>query len=70
MRSTLAAAGVPVSSLEVSAGRTPTGLEVDAIEAAARTGTDCVMAQIRDGHVTTAILPVLASGKCFAGDAR
>ncbi|TSE17894.1 hypothetical protein B1A87_005570 [Arthrobacter sp. KBS0703] len=63
----LTAAGVPARSLEVSAGRTPTGLDVDSIEAASVQGKDCVFGQIRDGKVTVTVLPVLANGKCFVG---
>lgn len=65
--SALTAAGVPARTLEVSAGRTPTGLEVDSIEAASVQGKDCVVGQIRDGKVTVAVLPALSNGKCFVG---
>jgi hypothetical protein len=40
---------------------------VDAIEAAALQGKDCVIGQIRDGSVVVTVLPVLATGKCFVG---
>jgi len=63
----LTGAGIPAGTLQVSASRTPTGLEVDAIEAAALQGKDCVIGQIRDGSVVVTVLPVLASGKCFVG---
>lgn len=63
----LTAAGVPARTLEVSAGRTPTGLDVDSIEAAAVRGKDCVVGQIRGGKVTVTVLPVLSNGKCFVG---
>jgi len=63
----LSGAGIPAGSLQVSASRTPTGLEADAIEAAALQGKDCVIGQIRDGSVVVTVLPVLATGKCFAG---
>lgn len=63
----LTAAGVPPRTLEVSAGRTPTGLDVDSIEAASVQGRDCVFGQIRDGKVTVTVLPVLSNGKCFVG---
>ena len=65
----LAGAGVASAVLEVSAGRTPTGLEADAIESAVLQGKDCVLGHIRDGNVTVTVLPVLASGKCFVGAA-
>jgi hypothetical protein len=63
----LTGAGIPAGTLQVSASRTPTGLEVDAIEAAALQGKDCVIGQIRDGSVVVSVLPVLATGKCFVG---
>ena len=65
----LTAAGFPAATLEVSASRTPTGLDVDSVEAAAVQGRKCVIGQIRDGKVTVTVLPVLASGKCFVGAA-
>lgn len=67
MVATMTAAGVSPSALEVSASKTPTGLEVDAIEAAALQDKDCVIGQVREGKVTVVILPVLSTGKCFAG---
>jgi hypothetical protein len=63
----LTAAGVPARNLEVSAGRTPPGLDVDSMEAAAVQGKECVIGQIRDGKVTVAVLPALSNGKCFVG---
>ena len=63
----LTAAGFPAATLEVSASRTPTGLHVDSVEAAAVQGMECVIGQIRDGKVTVTVLPVLASGKCLVG---
>ncbi|MCX2748631.1 hypothetical protein OOZ51_12510 [Arthrobacter sp. MI7-26] len=70
LRSQLVSAGIPASTLEVSASKTPTGLDADAIEAAAKLDKDCVMGEIRDGQVSVSVLPVLASGKCFVGDSR
>jgi hypothetical protein len=63
----LTGAGIPAADVDVSASRTPTGLDADAIEAAVVRGKDCVVGQIRDGGVTVTVLPVLASGKCFVG---
>jgi hypothetical protein len=65
----LTGAGIAPAALEVSASRTPTGLEADAIEAAVLQGKACVLGQVRDGNVTVTVLPVLASGKCFVGAA-
>ncbi|GAA5197027.1 hypothetical protein GCM10023346_30780 [Arthrobacter gyeryongensis] len=70
LRSQLVSAGIPAAAVEVSASKTPTGLDVDAIEAAARLDKDCVMGEIRDGQVSVSVLPVLASGKCFVGNSR
>lgn len=69
VRSALVVAGIPQANVEVSAGRTPTGLDVDAMEAAALVGESCVMGQIRNGSVAVTVLPVLSTGKCFIGDA-
>ncbi|GAC1503899.1 MAG: hypothetical protein NVS2B15_26790 [Pseudarthrobacter sp.] len=65
----LTGVGVAPAALEVSASRTPTGLEADAIESAVLQGRDCVFGHIRDGSVSVTVLPVLASGKCFVGPA-
>lgn len=65
----LTGVGVAPAALEVSASRTPTGLEADAIESAVLQGKDCVLGHIRDGSVSVTVLPVLASGKCFVGPA-
>ncbi|UVJ37971.1 DUF6993 domain-containing protein [Arthrobacter sp. CJ23] len=70
LRTALLAAGIPAGTLEVSVSRTPTGLDVDAIEAATPSGRNCVVGQVRDGAVAVTVLPVLASGKCFVGDSR
>lgn len=70
IRAALVSAGIPKANVEVSVSRTPTGLDVDAMEAAALTGENCVMGQIRDSGVVVTVLPVLATGKCFVGDAR
>jgi len=61
-------AGAIKEKVEVSIDRTPTGLAVDAIEAAAPVAKECVIGQVRDGKVAVAILPLLASGRCFVGD--
>lgn len=61
-------AGAVKEKTELSVDITPTGLAVDAIEAATRVADKCVIAQVRDGKVAVTILPVLASGRCFVGD--
>ncbi len=61
-------AGATKESAEISVDITPTGLAVDAIEAASPVADQCVIGQVRDGNVTVTILPVLASGRCFVGD--
>jgi hypothetical protein len=62
-------AGFPSGGVEVTASRTPTGLDADAVEAAVTTGSNCIVAQLRDGTVTSAVLPVLADGRCLVGTA-
>lgn len=68
MKQAMLDAGVAAENIEVSIDVTPTGLAVDAIEAAAKAANDCVVGQVRDGQATVAVLPVLASGRCFVGD--
>lgn len=69
MVAALAKAGLEESEVEVSADITPTGLAVDAIEAAAPVAENCIVGQVRDGKVAISVLPVLDSGKCFVGGA-
>ena len=47
LRSALVAAGFAAGAIEVTQGRTPTGLEADAVEAAVRAGGNCIVAQVR-----------------------
>lgn len=63
-------AGVVPDEIEVSIDSTPTGLDVDAIQGAGRTGETCVVGEIRESDVSVAVLPVLGSGHCFVGDQR
>lgn len=63
-------AGVVPEEIEVSIDSTPTGLDVDAIQGAGRTGETCVFGEVREGEVSVAVLPVLGSGYCFVGDQR
>jgi hypothetical protein len=67
IRAALVEAGFPRDAIEVTASRTPTGLQADAVEAAVRQDRDCVVAQLRNGTVAVTVLPVLADGRCFAG---
>ena len=67
IRASLVNAGIPADAVEVTAGRTPTGLAADAVEAGVRDGSDCIVAQIRTGSVAVSVLPVLASGGCLVG---
>lgn len=68
MMTAMVAAGAAKATVEVSLERTPTGLAVDAIEAAARATDKCVIGQVRDGKAVVVILPVLATGLCFVGN--
>ena len=67
IRTALVDAGIPAGAVEVTAGRTPTGLAADAVEAAVRDGGNCIVAQIRNGNVVVSVLPGLASGGCLVG---
>ncbi|WP_277525593.1 hypothetical protein [Arthrobacter sp. ES3-54] len=67
IRESLVSAGIPAGEVEVTAGRTPTGLAAGAVEAGVRDGRSCIVAQIRNGSVTVGVLPVLASGGCLVG---
>lgn len=68
MMSAMIAAGAAKEKVEVSIDITPTGLAVDAIEAATPVAKECVIGQVREGKVAVTVLPVLASGLCFVGD--
>ena len=61
-------AGFAASAIEVSADRTPTGLDVDSIQGAAVKGGQCVFGEVREGRVTVSFLPVLSGGNCFVGN--
>ncbi|MCQ1986560.1 hypothetical protein [Arthrobacter sp. zg-Y844] len=63
-----AAAGFPAGSVEVSADSTPTGLEVDSIQAAAVQDGECIFGEVRDGSAYVTVLPVLSGGGCFVGN--
>ncbi|MHA7278605.1 DUF6993 domain-containing protein [Arthrobacter sp. MDT2-2] len=63
-------AGSAPEDVEVSIDRTPTGLDVDAIQGAGRTDGTCIVGEVREGAVSVAVLPALASGLCFVGDQR
>lgn len=67
IRAALTDAGFTAGQTEVTAGRTPTGLDADAVEAAVKVGDDCIVGQLRPGSVAVSILPVLADGRCLVG---
>ncbi|GAB3555380.1 hypothetical protein GCM10027404_32140 [Arthrobacter tumbae] len=70
LRAAFESAGADPDSVEVSIDTTPTGLEVDAMTAAAPFGETCVFGHIRSGASTVTQLPVLSNGLCFVGDQR
>ncbi|QCB98958.1 hypothetical protein E5206_10450 [Arthrobacter sp. PAMC25564] len=67
IRAAVTDAGFSPGQVEVTASRTPTGLDADAVEASVKLGTDCIVAQLRTGSVTVSVLPVLAQGRCLVG---
>ena len=70
VRESLTGAGIEPAAMEVSASRTPTGLAADAVEVGVLGQDECVMAQLRAGTVTTSVLPVLPTGRCFVGSVQ
>ena len=70
VRESLAGAGIAPAAMEVSASRTPTGLAADAVEVGVLGQDECVMVQLRAGTVTTSVLPVLPTGRCFVGSVQ
>ena len=70
VRESLSGAGIAPAAMEVSASRTPTGLAADAVEVGVLGQDECVMAQLRAGTVTTSVLPVLPTGRCFVGSVQ
>lgn len=69
IRGALVAAGFSGADVQVTAGRTPTGLEADAVEVGVNQGGGCLVAQVRGGAVSVTVLPVLADGRCLVGAA-
>ncbi|WP_426978318.1 DUF6993 domain-containing protein [Pseudarthrobacter sp. O4] len=67
LRDAVTAAGFPAGDIQVTASRTPTGLDADAVEIAVREGDDCIVGQVRNGTVNVTVLPVLADGRCLVG---
>jgi hypothetical protein len=67
VRGALVAAGFAPADVQVTAGRTPTGLAADAVEVGVHQGGECLVAQIRAGAVSVTVLPVLADGRCLVG---
>lgn len=68
MLNAMLTAGAIKEKTEVSIDITPTGLAVDAIEAATLVAEECVVGQVREGNVAVTVLPALASGRCFVGE--
>lgn len=70
MKQAMITAGADQTKLEISLDKTPTGLAVDAIEAATQLDKQCVIGQVRAGKAFVTVLPVLATGFCFIGNER
>lgn len=67
VRGALVTAGFAPADVQVTAGRTPTGLAADAVEVGVNQGGECLVAQVRGGAVSVTVLPVLADGRCLVG---
>ncbi|WP_144934973.1 DUF6993 domain-containing protein [Rothia kristinae] len=68
VRSGIAQAGWSGQDVEVGQDTTPTGLDVDSVDAAVKTRGECLLADVRpDGAVSVSTGPALADGRCFAG---
>ncbi|PSS44871.1 hypothetical protein C6401_06410 [Arthrobacter woluwensis] len=69
VRKAMQAAVGPGVTVEVSNSVTPTGLEADAVVAAAVVvPKNCMFVYLREGTVSSKTLPTLSNGKCFIGD--
>lgn len=63
----LVANGFDRALLEVTPDRTPLGLPTDVISFAVRVADECIIGEVRGVEVTTAVAPVLATGRCLVG---
>jgi len=70
VRDAYAGAGFSPDAVEVSQDGTPTGLDVDSLVSAAVEGTECIIAEIREGKLTLTTMPALSNGQCLLGDDR
>lgn len=70
VRSALQGLAATPSAVEVSISKTPTGLEVEAVQGSVKVDKSCVIGEIRNGTVSTTVQPVLPTGLCFVGDQR
>ncbi|MDN5668543.1 MAG: hypothetical protein L0G87_09130 [Renibacterium salmoninarum] len=70
VRSALQGLAATPSAVEVSISKTPTGLEVEAVQGSVKVDKSCVIGEIRNGAVSTTVQPVLPTGLCFVGDQR
>lgn len=70
VRSALQGLAAAPSAVEVSISKTPTGLDVEAIQGSVKVAKSCVIGEVRNGAVSTTVQPVLPTGFCFVGDQR
>lgn len=66
----LVAAGFDKAAMEVTPDETAIALDADNIQFSVRLGEDCLVGQYGNVGYNSAILPVLASGKCLVGITR
>ncbi|MFJ3956812.1 DUF6993 domain-containing protein [Arthrobacter sp. NPDC090010] len=69
LRAAISGAAPKGAAVQVSHSTTPTGLQADSLVGAAVVAKgSCAFVYVRDGKISSALLPVLADGSCFIGD--
>ena len=62
--------GFDPAATEITYDSTAIGTGVDSIEVSVRFGDECLLATVRNGRYTTALMPVLGTGTCLVGETR
>lgn len=67
IRQYLIGEGVKTENLQITKTKTPTGLDVDAIEIGWASGDKCIMGYIHETQASVSVLPILPDDTCFIG---